>query len=162
MKYIHCCLFSFFSLIAIFILSVKISFAHIPNYSCFSLIKDTIKNKYIPAGVKQRSNGLWLMPDDNLFEIVDEAGKNGVFIKTAGKYQRECKERMYTCFCHRRSGCQCSYPCRKFRTVWTAHIVAVQASRGNGLSVQGCGAASDSFRYMNDLPCCKLNVNGRK
>ena len=162
MKHIHCCLFSLLSLIAIFILSVNVSFAYIPNYLCFSLTKDTIKNKYILTGVKQRWNSLWAMPDNNLFEVVDEAGKNGVFIKTAGKYQDECIEEMYTCFCGRRSGCECSYSCRKFRAVWTAHIVAVQASRGNGLSVQGCSAASYPFRYMNYLPCCQLRIADKK
>ena len=161
MKYIVCCRF-ILSVSATFILNVNVSFAHIPNYLCFSLIKDTIKNRYIFTGVKQLSNGLWAMPKNNLFEIVDETGKNGVFIKTAGKYQNECKERMYTCFCRRKRGCQCSYACRKFRTAWTAHIVATQASRGEGLSVQGCGAASVPFRHMNYLPCCQLRIADKK
>ena len=159
MKYIVCCRF-ILSVAAVFMLSVNISFAYIPNYLCFSLAKDTIKNKYILTGVKQRWNSLWAMPDNNLFEVVDEAGKNGVFIKTAGIYQDKCIEEMYTCYCD--NECRCSYSCMEYKTAWTAHIVAVQASRGNGLSVQGCGAASDPFGYMNYLPCCQLRIADKK
>ena len=78
-------------------------------------------------------------------------------IKTTGKYQRDCKKYITVI------DWDDSYlECVQSKKVWTAHIVAVQAGRGDGLSIQGCGAVSDPFRYMDDLPCCKLSINSRK
>ena len=153
---IYCCfLLSLFA--SIFILNIKISFAHIPNYSCFSLSRGSMEKGYKLVGVNKPWENLWTMSPNNSFEIMDKAEKNSLLIKTTGTYQRVCTKYI-TVY----DGYDLYSKCVQSKKVWTAHIVAVQAGRGDGLSIQGCGTASDPFRYMDDLPCCKLSINSRK
>ena len=157
MSYATYCRFIFSLISSIFILNINISFAGIPNYLCFSLSKEAIEKGYKLVGVNQPWKGLWEMPLNNSFEIMDKTGKNSLFIKTTGKYQSYCTE--YRDVTDRNDW---HYECIQSKEAWTAHIVATQARRGDGLSVQGCGAASAPFRYLHDLPCCQLSVNDRE
>ena len=161
MNYTIYCRFLLSLFASIFILNINISFVSAQNYYCFSLSKNTEIKEYKLVGVKKRWARLWAMPDghDHSFKIMDKAGKNSIFIKTAGKYESICTrygKRMCSLYG------PCLNECLEIKQEWTGHITAIRTSAGKGLNVQGCGLVSKEDEYMNNFPCCKLTITDKK
>ena len=153
-------------LLIIFMFNINISFAEMPNYTCFMFSKKTKKSRYKVTGAiagtfrtmhKSIDRDGWFMPYYKPFRIIDTKSGN------ASEFTVDMSYSYMTKYCYGSEiGCKTSSGCQKYCRYEgnpAGYITNIKPVAKKGLNVQGCtDAKGTDYIIVKDEKCCILKI----
>ena len=157
-------------LLIIFMFNINISFAEMPNYTCFMFSKKTKKSRYKVTGAiaetfrttpgfmhKPIDRDGWFMPYYKPFRIIDTKSGNASEFTVDMSYaymKKSCQETGEGC----KSSSGCQRYCRYIREP-AGYITNTKPVTKKGVNVQGCtDAKGTDYIRVKGGKCCILKI----